>query len=479
MAYQTRDVVEAMSAASGTTLAALRVDGGASVMNVLLQMQADQLGVTVQRRSDKETTRSAPRSSPAWPKACGRRCRDRRRVEIDATFQPSSDRMFADLAYAEWTRAVERSRGWVGLTVSRGAIVVAASVTALLLATAVAAAADEIGAAIAGAPATRSTAVQATPTMPPPVPRVLWVGDSSLEGLKFYSTSQRAIAGMTYVLDAESCRRLIRPSCHSLAGNTPNTALEAIQGAPGAFDAVIVGTGYNEGSSQFSSDFDQIVAAARAKGAVRILWMNYRLRDGLTRAGTDNNGSYVSNNATLLRKVASGAYPDVFIANWRDYSAPVRDWFVSDGIHYMPTGALGAADYLSRWITALFDEPCPQPMVAGGPIANPCTPPDGSPPPTSTPSTADHRPNLGGVLPTHLGTPRHSTPRDRSASDPPGCPETLHTARPECFRPTRVPRNTPHRPAWRIGEKVGEISRAWGGRASGCGCLGRCAARSR
>ncbi|MEA3184507.1 MAG: glycerol kinase, partial [Ilumatobacteraceae bacterium] len=56
MAYQTRDVVAAMSVATGTTLAALRVDGGASVMDVLLQMQADQLGVTVQRPRDQETT---------------------------------------------------------------------------------------------------------------------------------------------------------------------------------------------------------------------------------------------------------------------------------------------------------------------------------------------------------------------------------------------------------------------------------------
>ena len=169
----------------------------------------------------------------------------------------------------------------------------------------------DISGAVATAPATRGTVVQATPTLPPPVPRVLWIGDSSLEGLKFYSQSQRAIGGMTYVLDAESCRRLVNPSCHSLAGNVPNTALEAIQGAAGPFDAVVVGTGYNEGSAGFSAAFDLIVAAARSKGAVRILWMNYRLRDGLTRRGTDNNPSYVANNATLLQKVASGAYPDV------------------------------------------------------------------------------------------------------------------------------------------------------------------------
>ena len=70
--------------------------------------------------------------------------------------------------------------------------------------------------------------------------------------------------------------------------------------------AVVIGTGYNEGSIGFAQNFDLIVSAARAKGAVRIVWMNYRLRDGLTRAGTDNNGSYVSNNATLQQLVASG-----------------------------------------------------------------------------------------------------------------------------------------------------------------------------
>jgi hypothetical protein len=265
--------------------------------------------------------------------------------------------------------------------VNRGGIVAIGTCVALLFASVASALPDVGGPAGTAAPATRGTSVQLTPTLPPPVPHVLWMGDSSLEGIKFYSHALDAIGGMTYVFDAESCRRLVRASCHSLAGNTPNTALEAIQEAPGTFDAVVIGTGYNEGSIGFGQNFDLIVAAARAKGAVRIVWMNYRLRDGLTRGGTDNNGSYVSNNATLLQKVASGAYPDVFIANWRDYSAPERSWFVFDSIHYQPTGALGAADYISRWITYLFDEPCPKPMTVGGPIDNPCTPPDGNLPP--------------------------------------------------------------------------------------------------
>ena len=112
MAYQTRDVIDAMAAASGIAITDLRVDGGASVMDFLLQMQADQLGVTVQRPKDQETTAlgaaflaglaegvwSLDAISSAW--------------QLDATFRPTEDRTFPDLFHAQWLRAVERSRGW-------------------------------------------------------------------------------------------------------------------------------------------------------------------------------------------------------------------------------------------------------------------------------------------------------------------------------------------------------------------------------
>ena len=103
MAYQTRDVVEAMTEASGTPLAALRVDGGASVMDVLLQMQADQLGVTVQRPVDQETTALgaaylAGLAEGVWPSLEA----INERWQIDATFEPEPDRTFTDLGYATW-----------------------------------------------------------------------------------------------------------------------------------------------------------------------------------------------------------------------------------------------------------------------------------------------------------------------------------------------------------------------------------------
>lgn len=113
MAYQVRDVVDAMVAASGTPLVDLRVDGGASVMDLLCQFQADQLGVTVQRPVDQETTALgaaflAGLAEGVWPStdAIGDAW------TLDAQFTPNVDRTNADSLHTRWLRAVDRSRDW-------------------------------------------------------------------------------------------------------------------------------------------------------------------------------------------------------------------------------------------------------------------------------------------------------------------------------------------------------------------------------
>lgn len=113
MAFQTRDVVDAMVAASGTPITDLRVDGGASVMDFMLQMQADQLGAVVRRPADQETTALgaaflAGLAEGVWPDLDAIQAT----WQLDATFEPQPDRTFTDLAHAQWLRAVERSRGW-------------------------------------------------------------------------------------------------------------------------------------------------------------------------------------------------------------------------------------------------------------------------------------------------------------------------------------------------------------------------------
>lgn len=113
MAFQTRDVVDAMAAAARVSIEELRVDGGASVMNLLLQFQADQLGVTVRRPVDHETTalgaaRLAGLAEGVWSSLEELSTH----WELDAEFTPSDERSASDAAYATWLRAVERARGW-------------------------------------------------------------------------------------------------------------------------------------------------------------------------------------------------------------------------------------------------------------------------------------------------------------------------------------------------------------------------------
>jgi len=114
MAFQTRDAVAAMSAHAGTPFIELRVDGGASVMDLLLQMQADQLGVTVRRPVDQETTALgaaflAGLAEDVWTMddLAGH-------WRLDAEFTPEPERLFTDLAHTTWLRAVERSRRFAG-----------------------------------------------------------------------------------------------------------------------------------------------------------------------------------------------------------------------------------------------------------------------------------------------------------------------------------------------------------------------------
>jgi glycerol kinase len=112
MAYQTRDVVEAMERDMGTTLRELRVDGGASVMDVMCQFQADLLGIPVRRPRQTETTALgaaflAGLGAGLWKDA------DLDGLwKLDREFEPRMSRDHADSLQARWREAVERSRGW-------------------------------------------------------------------------------------------------------------------------------------------------------------------------------------------------------------------------------------------------------------------------------------------------------------------------------------------------------------------------------
>lgn len=113
MAYQTRDVLEAMTADSQVQLTTLRVDGGAVVNNLLMQFQADILGVPVQRPKVAETT--ALGAAYLAGLAVGFWQNQQEVAEywaLDRTFEPKLSADQREALYADWKRAVARSRNW-------------------------------------------------------------------------------------------------------------------------------------------------------------------------------------------------------------------------------------------------------------------------------------------------------------------------------------------------------------------------------
>jgi glycerol kinase len=111
--YQSRDLLEAMAADSGIQLAALRADGGAAANDLLMQLQADLMGVPVQRPAVTETTALgaaylAGLAVGYWPnldEIAGQ-------WRTGAEFSPVMRAQERDALYAGWQRAVERARGW-------------------------------------------------------------------------------------------------------------------------------------------------------------------------------------------------------------------------------------------------------------------------------------------------------------------------------------------------------------------------------
>jgi glycerol kinase len=107
-------VLEAMRSDSELTLEALRVDGGAARNDLLMQFQADILGVPVQRPTINETTALgaaflAGLAVKLWPSL--EAISDLWRKESE--FVPTISEDHRQTLFAQWKRAVERSRAWI------------------------------------------------------------------------------------------------------------------------------------------------------------------------------------------------------------------------------------------------------------------------------------------------------------------------------------------------------------------------------
>jgi glycerol kinase len=113
IAYQSRDVIECVREDSGLGLEALRVDGGASQNDFLMQFQADVLGAPVERPAVLEATALGAAALAGLAVGFWNDASEITSGSEGVTvFEPSIDADQRDALYSGWKRAVERSRQW-------------------------------------------------------------------------------------------------------------------------------------------------------------------------------------------------------------------------------------------------------------------------------------------------------------------------------------------------------------------------------
>ncbi len=113
IAFQTRDVVEALEAESGTRLDVLRADGGASRNDLLMQIQADALDRPVKRSAAAEATALGAAYLAGLAVGVWRDLDELAALAtFDRTFEPAMSVAQRDELYSGWQRAVERAKGW-------------------------------------------------------------------------------------------------------------------------------------------------------------------------------------------------------------------------------------------------------------------------------------------------------------------------------------------------------------------------------
>jgi glycerol kinase len=114
IAFQSRDVLEAMAADAGIAVRELRVDGGAAANDFLCQFQADVMSVAVLRPRVIETTALGAAYLAGLGAGVWRSLDDvGRRWTLERRFEPLPDDRARTARYDGWRRAVARSKGWV------------------------------------------------------------------------------------------------------------------------------------------------------------------------------------------------------------------------------------------------------------------------------------------------------------------------------------------------------------------------------
>jgi glycerol kinase len=113
LAYQTKDILNAMQEDAGVKLAILKVDGGASANNMLMQFQADILGTEVERPKVIESTAMGAAYLAGIQAGIWKKSDIVKNRVIEKKFTSTMEASVREKLYKGWKKAVQRTMGWI------------------------------------------------------------------------------------------------------------------------------------------------------------------------------------------------------------------------------------------------------------------------------------------------------------------------------------------------------------------------------
>jgi hypothetical protein len=180
--------------------------------------------------------------------------------------------------------------------------------------------------------------------------KLTFIGDSKAAAIEFSRKAKRLLArGHDVRRDLKVCRRLVSQSCWTSYDGRPRTALGVIRHYGADLGRVVViDVGYNDTSTTYRGQLNQVMEAALDTGVRGVVWVNLK-------AVTPDFGRI---NSIINR--ARSRWPELYVANWNKYSDDHPGWFsptIADGIHLTKAGAVGLVKLVRRYI----------PLAAQGP----------------------------------------------------------------------------------------------------------------
>jgi Putative Ig domain len=181
------------------------------------------------------------------------------------------------------------------------------------------------------------SAAAATPARPAGIQHVTLIGDSVADAIP---QTESAVAilrqGIDLDLEVAPCRRVEGEGC-PYQGTRPPSAVQLVQSMGSKLgENVVVAVGYNDFEDEYAGNVEDAINALAAAGVKRIFWLTLRAA----------RHPYLTMNDDIAQ--AAARHPQVTVVDWNVYSRSHPDWFQTDGLHLLGSGADAMATLIHK-----------------------------------------------------------------------------------------------------------------------------------